>query len=99
MKHFRRPFLWISNGLVVLSSPVFFILGFAFRMIESSTRRMMSPAELLNADPFARNDPMRIVELCESVSAYCWFFGILFLVIGLVNFWLIPWRSLKPEAH
>ena len=98
MKHLKRPFLLIANGLVILSSLTFLILGFAVGMMEKLARERVSPAELANPEPIIRSDAMQLVDLCQIVMAYCWFFAILFAIIAFVNFWLIPWRSLRPQS-
>ena len=41
---------------------------------------------------------MQLVDVCQIVIGYGWFFGIFLGIMGVVNFCLIPWRKLRPEA-
>lgn len=41
---------------------------------------------------------MHLFHFSQTVMGWCWSYGTLFAIIGLINFSFIPWRSLRPET-
>ena len=96
MNHFKRPILLVTNGLIVLSSLAFLLIGHVVEGMEKFARGHVSASELANPDSVMWSDAIFLVNLCKAVIGFCWLFGILFAIIGLINFWLVPWRKLRP---